>query len=112
MAAGRSQRQPATSSAEMSWFFPSQLTTIATGSISLAFFLWLAGYAYYRGAGERRIVLGALLISLASLNTLIRGLFPGLSPPSPTTFARFLPLANGLLALAGGVMLEREWRKR
>ena len=96
----------------MSWFFHSRFITVSTASISLVFFLWLAGFAYYRHSGQRQVGLGALLISIASLNILIRGLFfPGASP-SPDTVAGFIGLANGLLALAGGIMLEREWRKQ
>ena len=89
----------------------SQAVTVIVGSVGLMFFASLAGYSYYRGGRERRLVPGAVLISIASLNMLIRGVFfPNLSP-SAATLGGFLRVVNGSLAVIGAFMLEREWRR-
>jgi hypothetical protein len=91
----------------------SQVVTVIIGLVGFAVFLGLAAYSFYRGnRSERRYVPGLLVISLAGLNILIRGLFfPHLSP-NPARAGGLFRLANGLLALVGGIMLERVRRQQ
>jgi hypothetical protein len=90
-----------------------QVVTVIIGVVGFAVFSGLAAYSYYRGnTSERRYVPGLLVISLAGFNILIRGLFfPHLSP-NPARAGGLFRLANGLLAVLGGIMLERERRNQ
>jgi hypothetical protein len=91
---------------------PRQLTAIVIGTVGLVFFVALTLYSYRQGARGRGYLTGLLLIIFVCLNTLIRGLFyPGASP-DPSTLSGMWRLANGVLAVVGGLLLEREWRRQ
>jgi hypothetical protein len=91
----------------------SQFLSVAIGVVGLLFFLGWAAHAYYRGtASDRRYVPALLIISVVCLNILIRGLFFSHLSPHPASRGGMFRIANGILALAVGIMLEREWRKQ
>lgn len=90
----------------------SQLTPIIVGSAGLVFCVALTVYVYRQGARGRSYIPALVLIAIASLSTLVRGLwFPG-STVDPATISGRFRLATLLLALAGGIMLERAWRRQ
>jgi hypothetical protein len=93
-------------------FRENQLATIIIGAVGFVFFLALTVYSYRHGARRRGYCAGLVLILFVSFNTLVRGLFFPHSSPSPAQIGGLWRLANGLLALAGGILLERECRQQ
>jgi hypothetical protein len=93
-------------------FSQNQLAPIIIGSVGFVFFLALTVYSYRQRERGRGYILGLILIAVASLNMLVRGWFFPTSSSNPAQTSGLLRLANGLLALAGGIMLEREWRRQ
>jgi hypothetical protein len=93
-------------------FRENQLATIIIGAVGFVFFLALTVYSYRQGARGRGYVAGLGLILFVSFNTLVRGLFFPHSSPSPAQIGGLWRLANGLLALVGWILLEREWRRQ
>jgi hypothetical protein len=93
-------------------FKPNQVATIIVGAVGFALFLALIVLALRRGGEDRRYIPGLVLVTVVSLNTLVRGIFfPRLSP-SPAGVGGQLRLVNGLLAVIGAILLQREWRKQ
>jgi hypothetical protein len=87
-----------------------QRRTIVQGSVSFAFFSLWTLRSYYREE-ERRFVPSLLVISFASLNILVRGLFfPSLS--RPVGIGGIWRLADGIVMIVGAMMYAREWSRR
>ena len=89
-----------------------QLTTIIIGAVVFVFFLALAVYSYRQGTRERGYFSGLILILVASFNSLVRGLFFPNSSPDPDEISGLFRLVNGLFAVVGAILLEREWRRQ
>ena len=84
--------------------------TTLIGSVGFAFFFCFVVYSYRQG--ERRYVPGLVLVTLATLATLVRGLFFPTASPHPATLSGSFRLASGALAVTGWIMLERERRRQ
>jgi hypothetical protein len=93
-------------------FRQNQVATIVIGTVGLVFFLTLTVYSYRRGARSRAYYAGLVMIVMASLSMLVRGWFFPNASPDPRTIGGLLRLASGLIVLAGGILLEREWRRQ
>jgi NADH:ubiquinone oxidoreductase subunit 6 (subunit J) len=78
--------------------------TTLIGSVGFAFFFGLMVYSYRQG--ERRYVPGLVLITLATLAILARGLFFPTASPHPATLSGSFRLASGALAVTGWIMVE------
>src|SRR5947207_16026945 len=102
----------------MDWIFQAwpfkhdNLASIIIGSVACAFFFALSVYSYRQGTSGRGYIAGLTLITVASLNMLVRGVFFPSASPNPARMSGLLRMANGFLALAGGIMLERGWRRQ
>jgi len=92
-------------------FLHSVLASTIIGSVGFAFFLVLTIAAYRGGAHTRRYVPGLVLSTLVALSILIRVVFFPTASAHPATLGGQYRLATGLLAVFGGIMLFREWRK-
>jgi hypothetical protein len=93
-------------------FRPNQIATVIIGSVCFAFFLGLSVHSWRQGTKGRGYVPGLVLITIASLNMLVRGLFFPMSSPNPAGISGLFRMANGFVALAGGIMFERERRRQ
>ena len=87
-----------------------QRRTIVEGAVLFAFFSVWALASYYREE-ERRYVPSLAVLSFASFNILVRGLFfPGLS--RPVGIGAIWRLADGTVAIVGAIMYARERHRR
>ena len=93
-------------------FRQNQLATIIIGAVGFLFFLALTVYSYRQGTRERGYFAGLVLILVASFNSLVRGLFFPNASPDPAEIGGVFRLVNGLFAVVGGILLEREWRRQ
>jgi hypothetical protein len=93
-------------------FRQNQLATIIIGAVGFLFFLALTVYSYRQGTRERGYFAGLVLILVASFNSLVRGLFFPNSSPDPAQIGGVFRLVNGLFAVLGAILLEREWRRQ
>ena len=84
--------------------------TTLIGSVGFAFFFCFVVYSYRQG--ERRYVPGLVLVTLATLATLVRGLFFPTASPHPATLSGSFRLGIGALAVTGWIMVERERRRQ
>ena len=89
-----------------------QLTTIIIGAVVFVFFLALTVYSYRQGNRERGYFAGLVLIMVVSFNSLVRGVFFPNSSPDPAQIGGVFRLVNGLFAVVGAILLEREWRRQ